>query len=211
MSQNDTITFTCPSCSTELQVPLSLAGVTGPCPQCQTSITAPHPTSAEPTPMPTGSQPSATPQLQEICNDVDPAQAPQIGTSEETAAEPSYKKTSAPPKPRTEEPTSSSENHSVAKRKSWPGVIFPLLFLLLSAAVIYLILDLMGFFKSGENAPSENQNKIPTADANSTVENRGLLPVNPIQLPDRKDNETNTETNTQPETTPTPDLSLIHI
>lgn len=38
---SDTITFACPNCSTPLDVPAELAGVSGPCPRCGVTITAP--------------------------------------------------------------------------------------------------------------------------------------------------------------------------
>ncbi len=66
----DKIRFNCPSCGIQLDVPASLAGVTGPCPNCQNSITAPHPSLPElvqPQPLsPPQPQPVATPQPQPV-------------------------------------------------------------------------------------------------------------------------------------------------
>lgn len=52
---SDKIRFSCPTCGTQLDVPASLAGISGPCPSCQSTITAP----SAPPQEPTFSQPSA--------------------------------------------------------------------------------------------------------------------------------------------------------
>ena len=60
----DTLRFSCPACDVQLDVPVSLAGVTGPCPTCQMTITAPPMSEPiqEPTPEPTPTpQPQAEP------------------------------------------------------------------------------------------------------------------------------------------------------
>lgn len=47
---SETISFICPHCSTRLDVPAELAGVTGPCPSCNTTITAPATSTKPPVP-----------------------------------------------------------------------------------------------------------------------------------------------------------------
>ncbi len=43
----DTLEFQCPGCGAKLNVPSSLAGITGPCPFCEEEITAPAPIGAD--------------------------------------------------------------------------------------------------------------------------------------------------------------------
>jgi len=205
MSQNETITFTCQSCLIELQVPSSLAGVTGPCPNCQASITAPHPATVATANNPDSAETkhTASNQHESERNAVNPAYVPKAEAPQEIQADPAYKKTSESPKRRATQPSSTQDSHPVAKRKIWPTLLFPLLFLLLAAAVVYLILDLMGVWKFGEDDPKKVQDEIPNAEANSNVADRNLLPPPPVTANPSNDIQKATGL----ETTPAPDSS----
>lgn len=51
---DERISFICPSCAAHLQVPMRLAGVTGPCPKCGATIVAPKPVAAAEAPKRSG-------------------------------------------------------------------------------------------------------------------------------------------------------------
>jgi len=136
---------------TNLKVPASLAGITGPCPNCQTSITAPY-LSPEVDPPIIAEHPQTTDtQYQEKPDPsvVTPQNSSRL-ESPPIPATPVYKKTSDTPKHRdttkqeVAQPSRSRRPEPKPTQSYWPGAAFPLLFLLLAAAVVYLILDLMG-------------------------------------------------------------------
>ena len=75
-----TISFACPICQTQLSVPVSMAGVTGPCPTCQNQLTAPQfkasPSQASAVPQPQqAAPPAAAPVRQSSPAQVVPPQA----------------------------------------------------------------------------------------------------------------------------------------
>lgn len=82
----DFITFNCPNCSTQLDVPAELAGVSGPCPSCGVSITAPtastEPTAPEDTPLITkpSSQPARTKAPSDVREVPSPSTEPKLST-----------------------------------------------------------------------------------------------------------------------------------
>ena len=176
MSPNETIEFTCPHCMTALKVPASLAGITGPCPSCQVSITAPHPTPLAAPPIAT-EPPQATHTQHQEKLDTDVSTPENSPPLEPTPPTSTYKKTSDTPK---RPAAQSTRNHSAStpKRKFWPGVVFPLLFLLLAAAVVYLILDLMGVLNL-EKETEAVQEKAPTPEFNPNDRDMSLLPSPP--------------------------------
>jgi|GEM_PF-3380693 len=106
---SETLEFSCPSCHTDLRVPLQMAGITGPCPHCQTSITSPSPPPPAPQPAP-----QQTPQ-----------QIPNRSQSKPQSSDYDQKR------------------HR-KERSVWPSVMLPTLFLALSAAALYFILDVTG-------------------------------------------------------------------
>ncbi len=167
MSQNETIQFACPSCNTGLTVPANLAGVTGPCPHCQAAITAPHPVPVAPQQVP------ANPVAQAPApQDYPQQQAPPVQTyeaqteaeipSERPPGQPPHKQavnTQAEPTPARAAPVDMepAPRTKHKRRKIWPTLLFPALFLLLAAAVVYLILDLMGILDFGDKTPKEQE------------------------------------------------------
>lgn len=174
MSQNETIEFACPSCNQGLKVPAQLAGITGPCPHCQASISAPHPVPAaqaafqgqpaqqlQPSGLPPERPPGAVPHNQPISS---PAQ-PQ---PQQRAA------------PVNMEPAQRQQAH---KRKIWPTILFPGLFLVLAAAVVYLVLDLMGILNFREKTPTPDVGS-PITKTSPIVSDAGVpVIVDPVEEP----------------------------
>ena len=92
----DKIRFNCPACGIQLDVPASLAGVTGPCPSCRAPITAPHPQQAPPQQTP----PQQAPPQQAPPQQAPPQQtASNIDTYEETVPDQSDFPSLAPEQP----------------------------------------------------------------------------------------------------------------
>lgn len=215
MSQTDTIEFSCPGCNAGLRVPAHLAGVTGPCPHCQAMISAPHPTPVQQpfpaqTPVPQ-SQPGQPPQQY----GGDTAQYQQTPPQQQALAQPQPQgpvpggipdgrpegtppmkqdvSSAAMPQPQVV-PAERTRTHSArpVKRKVWPTVIFPAVFLLLAAACVYFILTLMGILKFGDN-PLKESPAISEVEKENTED---PLEINPVKTsagtqtgPDPQDDE----------------------
>lgn len=203
MSQNETIEFACPNCNMDLKVPSHLAGVTGPCPHCHTSITAPTPIPAAPQAAPVAvaapvsvptdyQQPAQYPQAQPPAEPqpTPPQNIPQPIPSAEATPQPVQQqdaplhRDASTAEAQTEQnkiPLSSSlqptgqSNHG--RRKIWPGIVFPALFLALAAVVVYLILDLMGILKFGKDTVE----KAPPLETASSSSNHGPQ-INPTLI-----------------------------
>ena len=92
MPAPETLSFSCPHCSTRLTVPASLAGVTGPCPSCRKSITAPTPVPSE---VP---QPQAPPlPVEAVAPEPVPVAAGPVAEPEPVAVQPELPIQPAPP------------------------------------------------------------------------------------------------------------------
>lgn len=204
MPQNDTIEFACPNCNTGLKVPANLAGVTGPCPHCQTSITAPHPIPAVPAQPPiapiAGGQTATThPTSPSPGHSPHPQQASQVTgtnlpTERPSGAMPHSQKINTPSQPTPSQistPTSNAPHPDAARqthskpRKVWPSILFPTLFLILSATVVYLILDLMGIINSEEQSPELKEsppiskNDTPSPVTQKSPDKSNAIPAAP--------------------------------
>lgn len=186
MSQNETIEFACPSCNTGLRVPAQLAGVTGPCPHCQASIVAPHPVPAVPYQEPVQASPVPTPpqqQNQGAQSHSKPAQAhtaripaerPTGQVPHSQKVETASKPTPARAIPKDAPPVAPVDQKPSKRRKIWPSIIFPSLFLILSAVVVYLILDLMGILNFDDKNLKEKESetlslKAPDSSPSSSL------------------------------------------
>ncbi len=160
MSQTESIEFTCPNCNTGLTVPAQLAGITGPCPHCQAAIVAPHPVPAFPasaaeTPAAPVQQIQPVPPTQPA-----PAEIPEQLAGREPIPSKAPSPAQSPPQAAAEMVAPSAapvQQHSSSRRKIWPSILFPALFLILAAAVVYLILDLMGLLSFGKDSPKTEE------------------------------------------------------
>lgn len=178
MSKN-IIEFSCPSCQTELRVATELAGVKGPCPSCSNTITAPH----SPQQRPQEQQQTSTPSGfgQAMASAPIRATGGPIPSSRQQGSHPHrhIPNPSANPRPVTSGKTQSQESPSVKaavlapiKRRIWPVIVFPLLFIILLGIVIYLVMDLLKLpikepIDNTPLAPNENLITSPTSPSAS--------------------------------------------
>ncbi|MFT6241143.1 MAG: hypothetical protein ACJAQT_003238 [Akkermansiaceae bacterium] len=188
MSQNETIEFACPNCNQGLRVPAQLTGITGPCPYCQASITAPHPA-------PAAFQEQPAPQQQAYYQPQAQQPAPQYAQQPTQQAQPGGRPPGSVPHnqpvnsqaqlqqraaPVEMTPAQRPQPH---KRKVWPTILFPALLLLLAAAVVYLILDLMGILNFGEKKGTpEIPNPVTDAIPKAPNQDTPIL-IEPVEGP----------------------------
>jgi hypothetical protein len=199
MSQK--IEFTCPSCHTPLRVPIEMVGVSGPCPTCRSTIIAPHPQLGaqqpmvapnldtayreESSPLRQGGAPQQSGSTQSYQPATQHLQAGALPPNRPLGETPHQQRTGSAADPRAFNATGDSgvrRENTVApvnpvrpKRRIWPAIVFPLLFIGLTVAVIYLILDMMNVFEP-EVQPTEpglTPNESITTKAPPTV----ALPV----------------------------------
>ncbi len=209
MQANDMITFHCPSCRTQLQVPAQMAGVTGPCPECSASITAPHPVSSAATPLPTDPipLPPSQPEPQQ------PQQPqPQAGIPQPPppvpAQSPASPAAARPTQPVAQEPQQTAvprHQQPQRPRARWMRVVFPLAFVIVSIALVLAVLQAFGMIDLlGHNQKSQgltDEKTQPATQANPDTpdqDNGGKSPV-PGEPQKREDPEAATPP-TQPDT-----------
>lgn len=126
----DKIRFNCPSCGIQLDVPASLAGVTGPCPSCQSSITAPLPQASSPFPEPEPAPPvqSAPPQPAYQPEPAQPTSTPVQPQQPVYYPEPSYPEPSPAPQqpiPQLEAPPQYSQPEPIQPQSPAGQNVFP--------------------------------------------------------------------------------------
>lgn len=124
----DKIRFNCPTCGIQLDVPVALAGVTGPCPSCQSSITAPHPqidTPAAPAPQPAPQPAPTAPAPQQPTFPSQPAEAAprQPEPHQEPVPLPTYQEIPAPRQPIPETPQPLAESKPSAGENVFPTLV----------------------------------------------------------------------------------------
>lgn len=115
---NETLSFSCPACGSQLTVPASLAGVIGPCPTCRTQIQAPIPAPVVQVPAP------VAPQQIAVGPSGYPAQAPAYPSQAPVypSQVPQHAAYVAPAAPAPTYPTPASQAHAPA---AYPATSIP--------------------------------------------------------------------------------------